>query len=248
MKKYLKIFIFILALGIVFGIYLMFSKEHNKIYYIPLGDSIAEGMNSYMVVDYGYTDYIKDYLKNEDKLSFYTKGFTKSGYTTKDVKTDIENNKSLEIDETTVYIKEALRESDLVTLTIGANDFLHTLSINNIEEKISNVVKTKKEIDKIVLDIKDLIILIKKYAKNQIIVTGYFNPFPRLIVFKDQIDEIIKYFNNQIEEVCNETEVDYVDIFNVLDGNNEALPNPLNIHPNKYGYELISKEVIKAIE
>lgn len=248
MKKYTKLIIFVLALLIVFGIYSIFSKEQSKIYYLPLGDSISEGMNPYLGIDYGYPDYVKDYLDKNNRLSFYTKGFTKSGYTTRNVKSDIENNKTIEVDGKNVHLKEALRESDLVTLTIGANNFLGTISLNNIEEKITNIEATKKEADKIGLEIKELLILIKQYAKKQIIVTGYFNPFPRLIEYKDVIDELVKYFNNVIEETCEEVGVDYVDIFDVLDGNKEALPNPLNIHPNTYGYELISKEVIKAIK
>ena len=139
MKKYYKIFVFILAIALVFCTYKIFSKEQKKIIYIPLGDSIAEGMNAYSIVDYGYTDYINDYLKEKDKISFYTKSFTKSGYTTRDVTNDINNNKSIEIDDKTIYLKEILRESDLVTLTIGANNFINTLNINNIESKIKNV-------------------------------------------------------------------------------------------------------------
>lgn len=248
MKKHLKLIIFILSLLTVFGIYALFSKENDEIYYIPLGDSIAEGMNAYSNVDYGYTDYIMDYLKKNDRLSFYTKAFTKSGYTTEDVKNDIEKNKVVEIEGQKVYLKEALRESDLVTLTIGANNFLDGITFYNIYDKINNVTKTKKEADEITSQIKDLIILIKKYAKNQIIVTGYFNPFPRLTMYKDEIDEIIKYFNHELEEVCEELDVDYVDIFNDFDGNNDALPNPLNIHPSKNGYKLIANQIIKEIE
>lgn len=248
MKKYLKIFIFFIALLIVFIIYKNFTNEDKKISYIALGDSIAEGMDSYSAVNYGYTDYISDYLKKNDKLSFYTKAFSKSGYKTGDVVRDIENNKSIEIDGNTIYLKDALKDSDLVTLTIGANNFISNLSFDNIAEKVFNMKKTKKEADEIVLEIRDLIILIQQYAKKQIIVTGYYNPVPRLTIYKKEIDELIKYFNNSLEETCNELGVDYVDIFDVLDGNTEALPNPLNIHPNKYGYELIANEVIKHIE
>ncbi len=247
-KLLLTLIVFILTMFGVYGVYTLFSNQNRKINYIPLGDSVAEGMNAYSVVDYGYTDFIADDLRGRDKLEFYTKGFTKSGYTTDDVKEDIENNKMIEVDGKKIYLKEALRESDLVTLTIGANNFLGGLSYSNIGEKILNIKKTKKEADEIAKDVKELIILIKKYAKNQIIVTGYYNPFPRLTQFKDNIDEIIKYYNNEIEEICEELDVTYVDIFDIFDGNNEGLPNPLNIHPSKNGYELIAKEILKEID
>ena len=248
MKKYLKILVFVLALVIVFGTHKLFEKENKKLYYLALGDSLAEGMDPYYTIDYGYSDYVKDYLKDHDALKFYTKGFAKTAYRTKDLKGDIESNKSIEVDGKTIYIKEALRESDLVTLTIGANDFIRTLSLSNFQEKISDITKTKKEADKIAVKLRELIILIQQYAKNDIIVTGYYNPFPRLKDNKKSIDEIVKYFNHLIEEECNDLGVKYVDIFDLFDGNEVALPNPSNIHPSKYGYELIAKEIIKVLE
>lgn len=248
MKKHIKLIVFLFALLLVFITYNSFSKENKKINYIALGDSIAEGMNSYSIVDYGYTDYIKDYLEDKELLSFYTKKYAVSGYRTRDLKNDIEDNKVVEQDNKKIYLKEALRESDLVTLTIGANDLIKTISLDNIEETILNVRETKQEIDKILEREKDIIILIKKYAKRQIIVTGYFNPFPRLINYKSNIDELVKYYNNHLNDLCDELEVDFVDIFEILDGNIKAFPNPMNIHPNKYGYELIYKEVAKKIE
>lgn len=248
MKKHIKLIVFLLALLLVFLTYNFFSKENKKISYIALGDSIAEGMNSYSVVDYGYTDYINDYLKGKDLLSFYTKKYAISGYKIRDLKNDIEDNKVIEQDDKKIYLKEALRESDLVTLTIGANDFLELLSLDNIDKIILNIKDTKKEIDNILEKEKDIIVLIKKFAKRQIIVTGYFNPFPRLENYKNNIDELVKYYNNNLSELCDELEVDFVDIFGVLDGNENAFPNPLNIHPNKYGYELIFKEILKKID
>lgn len=248
MKKHIKLIVFLLALLLVFLTYNFFSKENKKISYIALGDSIAEGMNSYSVVDYGYTDYINDYLKGKDLLSFYTKKYAISGYKIRDLKNDIEDNKVIEQDDKKIYLKEALRESDLVTLTIGANDFLELLSLDNIDKIILNIKDTKKEIDNILEKEKDIIVLIKKFAKRQIIVTGYFNPFPRLENYKNNIDELVKYYNNNLSKLCDELEVDFVDIFGVLDGNEKAFPNPLNIHPNKYGYELIFKEILKKID
>lgn len=247
MKKYIKISVIILSIILVFGIYKTFEKKGTKITYIPLGDSIAEGMNPYFTIDYGYPDYISDYLKDNNRLAFYTKGFTKSGYETKDVKNDIETNKSIDVNGKKIYLKEILRESDLVTLTIGANDFIHTINIRDINSSL-DIEKSKKKADEIALKLKELLTLIKQYAKKQIIVTGYFNPFPTDENNKEIINEMVKYFNHQIEEACEDMDVIYVDIYDLLDNNIKALPNPNNIHPNKYGYELIAKRLIKYIE
>ena len=248
MKKHFKLIVFILSLFIVYFIYSIFLNQNSKIIYIPLGDSIAEGMNPYHKVEYGYPDYISNYLKEKDKLSFYTKAYAISGYTTEDVTNDIENNKEIEKDGKKYYLKERLRESKLVTLTIGANDFMNGMSLADIPVKLLNSIELKKDADEIANKVKNLIILIKKYAKGKIIVTGYYNPLPRSLEYKTEIDEIIKYYNNLIEEICDELDVTYVNIFDIFDNKKDLIPNPLDIHPTVTGYELISKEIIKNIE
>ena len=59
MKKHIKLFVFIATLLLVFGIYNLLKGNSEKINYIALGDSVAEGMNPYGAVGYGYPDYIK---------------------------------------------------------------------------------------------------------------------------------------------------------------------------------------------
>ena len=62
------------------------------------------------------------------------------------------------------------------------------------------------------------------------------------------IDPYVKYYNNLTEEICDELNIKYVEIFDVIEKNSSVLSNPFDVHPNKKGYELISKEVIKNIE
>ncbi len=248
MKKHIKLIVFIISLLIVFFTYSIFINQNSKITYIPLGDSIAEGYTPYHDVDYGYPDFVADYLKKNDNLYFYTKKYAKSGYTIDDVKRDIDNNKEIQIDNKKYYLKQMLRESDLVTLTVGANDFIKGMSMDDIPVKLLDIKSVKKNADIIANNFKELLILIKQYAKNQIIVTGYYNPLPRLVLYKDTIDEVIKYYDNLIENICEELNVVYVDIFDEIEKESDVLPNPLDIHPSKKGYEIISKKIIEKIE
>lgn len=247
MKKYIKLLVLVVSILIVFFTYKIFEDKNNKIYYIALGDSLAQGMNPYGTVGYGYTDYISDYLESKNLLAFYTKGFAISGYTTDDVKNDIENNKTIEVDDTKLSIKKALRESDLVTLSIGANDFLRGLSFSNFDTKLEDIKGSKKEIDAIGFKVRDLINLINDYAKGKIILVGYYNPLPRLSVIKDEIDELVKYANIVYEDICDDLNIICVDVFPSFDNREDYLPNPLDIHPNTKGYERIADLVIEKI-
>lgn len=67
-------------------------------------------------------------------------------------------------------------------------------------------------------------------------------------MYKNSIDELIKYSNNIYREMCEDLNIEYVDIFDEFDKNIDYLPNPLDIHPNIKGYEAIANKVIKVLK
>lgn len=230
------------------GIFIIYKFTYNKNFnYVALGDSVAAGRNPYGVDDYGYTDYISDYLKSEGKLGSYV-SYAVSGYKTHDIFEDISYNRKVEVNNKTENIRKSLRESDIVTISIGANDFLNGLSIGNISNILSNKDIAKKAIDDTINRIDDLLVLVKKYAKNTIIVVGYYNPLPLLTSYKESIDELVEYSNQKYREICNKNNVTYVEVSKIISTNNDFLPNPLDIHPSKEGYKVISEEVIKVLK
>lgn len=245
--KRLVILVF-LMLFISIGVFIIYKSTYKEEFnYVALGDSLAAGRNPYGVDDYGYTDYIRDFLKKENKLNSYT-SYAVSGYTTEDVTNDINYNKSVEVNDKNIGIKKALRESDLVTISIGANDFLGSMSISTIPSALSDATNVTKKINTTILNVEELLILIKQYAKGDIIVIGYYNPLPNLTKYKRKIDEVVSYADKQYEKICENQNVYYVKVSSIISTNNSYLPNPLDIHPNKAGYEAISKEVITKIK
>lgn len=235
MKKMLKILILILLLLIVYLIYIFFKND--KLNYIALGDSVAEGMNPYGEIGYSYTDYIANYLKKEKKLSYYTKKYTKSGYITENVINDIENN---------IELKKDLRESDLVTISIGANDFLKHIKIG--EMSVDNIREIKTKIATVFPNIEETIKKVKKYAKNQVIIVGYYNPIPFLFNTNgNDLDILFAYMDDEYQKIADKYDCDYVSLYLLFKNNASYLPNPADIHPNLDGYKAISKGVIKVL-
>lgn len=235
MKKLLKLLILIILLLIVYLIYTIFKTD--KLNYIALGDSVAEGMNPYGEVGYSYTDYIADYLKKEKRLSSYTKKYTKSGYITENVIKDIQNNNEL---------KKDLRESDLVTISIGANDFLKNINIR--EMSIDNIKEIKLKIANSFPSIESTIKEVKKYAKNQVIIVGYYNPIPFLFNTNgNDLDILFAYMDDEYQKIADKYDCDYVSLYLLFKNNSSYLPNPADIHPNLDGYKAISREVIKVL-
>jgi len=241
----------LLLLGLLLSVFLIYVITiDKKIYYVALGDSLAEGQNPYSMIGYGYSDYVSNYLKNNDILEFYTKKFAKSGYRITDLRRDIEDNKRITIENREVAIKEALAKSDLITISIGANDLFYKLSItSNMSFSIERIDEVYAYIDEIVSDLDSLLKMIRKYANEDIILIGYYNPLIGVSTNeKEKIDNLFLYSNEKFKEIADIYDVYYVDIYNIFKNHPEYIPNPLDIHPSLDGYEDIAKEIIKLIE
>ena len=243
-----KMFVLLgIVLFVSIGVFLIYKGTYKEEFnYVVLGDSLSAGRNPYGVDDYGYTDYVRDYLKKEDKLASYL-SYAVSGYTTEDVKNDINLNRSIIDNNKSIGIKKALRESDIVTISIGANDFLKDFNLSNIPQTLNDKQTLQNNIEDILLKISDLITLIKQYAKGEIIVVGYYNPLPHLEKYKNSIDELIDYVDKVYEELCRKHDVYYIKVSDDISKNVDCLPNPLDIHPNKEGYKIISNLIISLI-
>ena len=67
--KLKSLLVIAVSLLLVFLIYL--TTLDKKVYYLALGDSLAVGINPYLDKDYGYTDYVNDYLEDKGILEKY---------------------------------------------------------------------------------------------------------------------------------------------------------------------------------
>jgi lysophospholipase L1-like esterase len=242
-----KAIILLLIIGLPILIYLM--TIDRKVYYIALGDSLAAGQNPYGSISYGYTDYVADYLRGKHKLEFYTKKFAVSGYRTTDLINDIASNKKVLTTDGEVTIKHALAKADVVTISIGANDLFYKLGINSLDIAYYSEADLKKYVDEVLTDVESLIVQVKKYCKEDIILIGYYNPLWHMKKsYAKEIDPVFVYANNKLVDICKKNGLYYVDILKLFEQNNNYLPNPLDIHPSNEGYSAISKKVIDMID
>ncbi|HIT22667.1 MAG TPA: SGNH/GDSL hydrolase family protein [Candidatus Scybalousia intestinigallinarum] len=235
MKKYRKYLILLAIVLSVFGIYYVFSSK--EINYIALGDSLVEGRNPYGEISYSYTDYLRDILKETKRLNYYQK-YAQSGYQTSDMIAKIQEDNQL---------KKDLRESDLVTISIGANDFLGKIDISNLS---LDVIKTyKNTIEGIFPDVEECIKEIRKYAKENLIIIGYYNPIPFLFnTSQQELDELFAYIDDEYQKIAKEYNAIYISNYQLFKENKDFLPNPLDIHPNSKGYQEIAEIIMEYLE
>ena len=87
MKKILFLLIIIISL------FLIYKNNDKTVDYLDLGDSLSLGINSYGNKTYGYNDYLKNYLDNNNLMHKYNNYFSKANYTIEELTNDIINNK-----------------------------------------------------------------------------------------------------------------------------------------------------------
>lgn len=225
MKKKLLLLLFISAI-VTMLIYAL--NRNEKIYYLSLGDGVAEGMTAFHVEGYSYSDYIKDELQSRKCLDKFIKGFNEKDQRVKDLSLYIEKNTEITVGKETIPIQQAINKADIITLSIGSDE-LYT------KEKI-----TEKDIKNFASNLEVLYKKIKKYAQNKVIVLGLYYVMDVSTMVTDKI-------NLEIEELCKRYGFTYIDTRLII--NQEDYFADLKSHYITYrGHKEISKKILEEIK
>lgn len=233
MKKILKLLILLVLSLSVYFIY-NYNKE-EKINYVSIGDGFANGINPYHQVSYGYSDYLKDYLKKEKLLGKYS-NFSYEDMMTKDIKKDIIIN----VHNNNDNIKRALREANLLTISVGINDLIYEISVNDIESSSQQNKILTKIVDKLEKDIKE----IRKYYSGEIYLIGYYNFYPQNSVER----KILNKLNQKYQQFCGKNNIIFINNCSLDNKLFNYLENPYSFYPNTNGYEQIYENIIREMQ
>lgn len=223
MKKILKIcFLCIITLSV----YFIYQKTQNATYTVmSIGDKVSLGINSFGARDYSYIDYLKEeFEKEKGKVEIIKK------YSSKEQSI----RETLHLIQNTPYIKRDLSDADILIITLGYNDLMYSLSI---EEDLSpmKLNKITKEIEK---DYQELIQEIKKYYHKKIIIVGYF-PSNTKDYYKNKGME-------ELNRILKEKEV-FIDTYHLLEPREKYFENPKSYYPNTMAYERIACKIMQKI-
>ena len=223
MSRPIKLLILIILSLSVYFIY-QNTKESN-IQILSLGDGLSKGINSYTIVSYSHLNYYKDYLISKNIEVNVIDNYSDEDLTIHELLDLVRNNN---------YLKRDLMESHLLFITIGYNDLLYKLSL---EEDIS-MPKLNRIIDEINSEYKELLIEIKKYYKNEIIIVGY----PK----SNKDDYYLNLGIRKLNRILNTNT--FIDTYNLLNDKNKYFSNPNSFYPNRQGYERIYEEIKKTLD
>ncbi|MFJ7738532.1 S-layer homology domain-containing protein [Lysinibacillus sp. NPDC097287] len=225
----------------------------QQIDYVALGDSLAHGMNEVGAIGLGYTDFIAQSLQKEGLITSYNKGFAYSGYTTKNVLSDLQADVEKAVTgfgymNEQASLRASIKDAEVVTLTVGANDLLPLLEEAtttgiNMETILKASTETMTNYVAILTEIK------KINPQAEIYVMGYYNSFP---YYEEALQSQFKMFlgvmNNSIKTTAEKVGAIFVPTADVVAKNVEGyLPNPENIHLSEAGYQAVANEAFLPI-
>ena len=217
---------FIILIVLSMSVYFIYQDNYNKTTKIlNLGDSLSLGINSYGIKECSYVDLYKEYLKKENKKITINSNYSNKELSIKELLEKIKTNPKL---------KRDLSEAHILFLTVGYNDLLYQLSI---EENLN-----QNKIDKITKEIsnnyKTLLEEIRKYYKNNIIVIGYFP--------SNKEDYYLNYGIRKLNNLLETTKkIEYIDTYQLASNRKKYFSNPNSYYPNLEGYQAITKKIIE---
>lgn len=201
--KFKGLLILAMTIFIVFIIYL--SNIDNKIYYLTLGDYLVTNNSKD-----SYTNLIKKDLEKKRKLETYVTGFNRDSARITDLMNDIESNKKIMIQKKEKTLKNALIKADMTVVSVGSNDLFYELESHpKLTERLYD------KIDQILEDSRKLYGLLRKYCKEDIFVTGFYNPYDV------EYDELVEYANAKLEKILKKEDITYIDIQKCISENHD---------------------------
>ncbi len=223
MHRFIKLVsLFIISLSV----YWVYQKTVNEYYQImSIGDQYSLGITSYGVKGNSYLDYMQDsLLQKKSKVEINNK------YNQKDqsIKNSLISLKQIP------EIKKDLYDTDILILSLGYNDLMYALTIEE-NEKEMNIMTIISKIEK---NYDDLITEIRKYYKEDIIVIGYMED--------DRYDSNKQIGIKELNKVLKENkDITYIDVNNLLKDREKYYSNSRTTYPNSLGYKYIAAKIIQ---
>ena len=237
MKKILCLIIICLT---VYTIY--YFNHTDKINYLSIGDSLSVGIDSNGNTNYGFSNYLAKYLKENDLLKKYNNDFSLNDTRIIDLLNKLTTNQTIKSNGTSLSFKKCLREADLITLSVGMDDILTNLTLSTVSvENLTNEEITAI-VDKTIKDLEKLFKELRKYAKEEIIFIGFYNPLEEENLTTERL---YNYLITKTKALCKKYEIEYLDIYNLFKNNKNYIDNPTNIYPSREAYQLIANKIIE---
>lgn len=248
MSKKIVVFLLLIIVLIfsgIFGVhYFQTASDQNQVHkqqkknykIVAIGDSLTEGVGDEK--NKGYVGTTVDHLKqknNVKKVAFVD--FGHRGDTSADLLQVLKRSE----------VRQQIKQSNVVFLTIGANDLVHVLRTHFLNLK--EVYFTEQE-HVFIVNFNDILEQIRKLnPKTNIYFFGLYNPFEDYMgSSNNKLVGTLKDWNHQSEVTLKKyPHTTFIPTYDIFYGKNDTLLYKDHFHPNAKGYTLLSKRLVKSM-
>ena len=254
MKRLIVAVVAILLLQVTLLTSPMQAVTGSTIHYTALGDSLASGINDKAELGMSYTDFLAQQIEMGGVSVSFNKGFTYPGYTTADVLADLRTNVTKPVFNTageqkeTLSITDSIAGADVITISAGANDVLKHVQKDATGKLTVDAMSVLQEVQTITTNYRAILAEIQKHNKEaDLIVMGYYNPFPHLEGdVQQQLSLLIAAMDQAVKKVVEEYGGVFIEVDSIVAQDPQTfLPNPQNIHLSSAGYKAVAQEMYK---
>ena len=114
---------------------------------------------------------------------------------------------------------------------------LSTVSVENLSNKEITTI-----VDKTVNELDSLFKELRKYAKEDIIFIGFYNPLEGETLTTERL---YTYLITKTKELTKTYNIEYLDIYNLFKKNKDYIDNPTNTYPTTAAYQMIATKIIE---
>lgn len=193
------------------SIFIIYDKTYTNTYtFMSIGDGLSLGLNPNGIKSYNYNDYVKEYLKDRNKEVDYF------NYSEKDISIKELTNEIIYMNNNN--LKQYLRKSNLIILSIGEHEIATNKTTLSIKEDLERLIKE-----------------LKRYNNNICLLGRYY--------FNNKLINKINEINKIYKDIAKDNNISYINIEPI----SLYLTNNTNYYPSIKGYENISYSIIKAM-
>ncbi|AKP66535.1 GDSL-type esterase/lipase family protein [Companilactobacillus ginsenosidimutans] len=216
---------------------------------VAIGDSLTEGIGDSKSVGGGYVTRLKKEVGSKYKVKATSANFGVSGNTSSQIIDRISFDQK---------IHKALPDADIITVTVGGNDFMHLLKKKGMDLTGKDIATEQQAFDQ---RLGVLLADIRHYnASAPIYLIGIYNPFSiYLSNVKDAQTAFVNWGKGSAQVASSVNDTYYVDINNLYQTNyadkkaqktgiNPYLSNDDHFHPNAKGYDMMTAKVFDEIQ
>ena len=197
-----NIFSVILIISFIIGFKLVTTnKKENKYVYLAMGDYLTSVEDSYSDI----------YYRNNDKVDKYNKFLSRKSMTSGELLRFLSIDAAIIYDGVNKSISNVIKESDMITISIGYNDVMNNVRYNSITNKYlyDNVV-LDRVMSILQSNLYEIVSQIYEYNDNvDVFVLSSYYPYPSVV---NAAEELFYELNSSIKEACQDSGAIFVDI------------------------------------